>query len=138
MLQRPEQEDKIGGLVQIDNYKGSQFELDGWELTKVLDDILMVQFSDINEEGNMVKRGSFWVPINAVNHVWRVGKVLLAGPNCKTVQEGDTVVFPNDRGIQVANLNGLKHIVFLNEARIFGICKPKISEESSSEKKKKK
>jgi hypothetical protein len=126
MLQRPEQEDIIGGLVQIDNYKGSHFELDGWQLTKVLDDILMVQFVDINEDGDMVKRGSMWVPINAVNHVWRVGRVLLAGPNCKTVKEGDHIVFPNDRGIQVSNLNGLKHIVFLNEQRIFGVCTPKL------------
>ena len=127
MIQRPEQEDRVGGLVQIDNYKGSQFELDGWQLSKVLDDILMVQYADINEEGDLVKRGSMWVPINAVNHVWRVGKILLAGPNCKTVTEGDHIVFPNDRGIQVSNLNGLKHIVFLNEARIFGICTPKAS-----------
>jgi co-chaperonin GroES (HSP10) len=128
MIQRPEQEDVIGGLVQIDNYKGSQFELDGWKLTNVLDDILMVQYADINEEGDLVKRGSMWLPINAVNHVWRIGKVLLAGPNCKTVKEGDYIVFPNDRGIQVSNLNGLKHIVFLNEARIFGICTPSASE----------
>jgi len=128
MLQRPEQEDIVGGLVQIDNYKGSHFELDGWELTNVLDDILMVQYSDINEDGDMVKRGSMWVPINAVNHVWRVGRVLLAGPNCKTVKEGDHIVFPNDRGIQVSNLNGLKHIVFLNEQRIFGVCKIKAAE----------
>jgi co-chaperonin GroES (HSP10) len=128
MIQRPEQEDVIGGLVQIDNYKGSQFELDGWKLTNVLDDILMVQYADINEEGDLVKRGSMWLPINAVNHVWRIGKVLLAGPNCKTVKEGDYIVFPNDRGIQVSNLNGLKHIVFLNEARIFGICTPYASE----------
>jgi hypothetical protein len=127
MIQRPEQEDRVGGLVQIDNYKGSHFELDGWQLSKVLDDILMVQYADINEEGDLVKRGSMWVPINAVNHVWRVGKILLAGPNCKTVSEGDYIVFPNDRGIQVSNLNGLKHIVFLNEARIFGICTPKAS-----------
>lgn len=129
MIQRPEQEDLIKGLVQIDNYKGSQFELDGWELTKVLDDILMVQYADINEDGDLVKRGSMWVPINAVNHVWRVGKVLLAGPNCKTVKEGDFIVFPNDKGIQVSNLNGLKHIVFLNEARIFGVCAPKTDKE---------
>jgi hypothetical protein len=129
MIQRPEQEDLIKGLVQIDNYKGSQFELDGWQLTAVLDDILMVQYADINEDGDLVKRGSMWVPINAVNHVWRVGKVLLAGPNCKSVKEGDFIVFPNDKGIQVSNLNGLKHIVFLNEARIFGICTPKQDKE---------
>ena len=124
MIQRPELEDRIGGKVQLDNYSGGQFELDDWHLTKVLDDILMVQYADINEEGNLVKRGSMWVPINAVNHVWRIGKVLLAGPNCKSVKEEDYIVFPNDKGIQVANLNGLKNIVFLNEGRIFGICTP--------------
>ena len=137
MIQRPELEDRIGGLVQIDDYKGSNFELDGWELTSVLDDILMVQFVDINEDGDMVKRGSMWVPINAVNHVWRIGRVLLAGPNCKSVKEGDHIVFPNDRGIQVSNLNGLKNIVFLNEARIFGICKTKTTEDSAKKSKKK-
>lgn len=125
MIQRPDMEDRIGGLVQIDNYKGSEFELDGWKLSRVLDDILMVQYADINEEGDLVKRGSMWVPIHAVNHVWRVGKVLLAGPNCKTVKEEDYIVFPNDKGIQVSNLNGLKNIVFLNESRIFGVCVPK-------------
>jgi co-chaperonin GroES (HSP10) len=124
MIQRPEQHDIIGGLVQIDNYKGSNFELDGWKLSKVLDDILMVQYADLNEDGTEVKRGSLWLPINAVNHVWRIGKVILAGPNVKTVKEGDFIVFPNDKGIQVSSLNGLKHIVFLNEARIFGICEP--------------
>jgi hypothetical protein len=124
MLQRPQQEDAIGGIVQIDNYAGSELALDGWKLTNVLDDILMVQYSDINEEGTEVKRGSIWVPINAVNHVWRIGKVVLAGPNCKSVKQNDYVIFPNDKGIQVSNLNGLKHIVFLNEARIFGICEP--------------
>lgn len=124
MLQRPQQEDVIGGIVQIDNYAGSELALDGWKLTNVLDDILMVQYSDINEEGTEVKRGNIWVPVNAVNHVWRIGKVVLAGPNCKSVKQNDYVIFPNDKGIQVSNLNGLKHIVFLNEARIFGICEP--------------
>lgn len=132
MIERPKQEDIIGGLVQIDNYKGSNFELNGWKLTKVLDDILMVQYVDINEDGTEIKRGNIWLPINAVNHTWRVGKVLLAGPNCRTVKEGNHIVFPNDKGIQVSNLNNLKNIVFLNEARIFGVCE---TDESSPDKK---
>lgn len=127
MLQRPEQEDVIGGLVQIDNYQGSDLGLEGWKLSKVLDDILMVQYADVNEEGTEVKRGNIWVPINAVNQVWRIGRVVLAGPNCKSVKQNDHIIFPNDKGIQVSNLNGLKHIVFLNEARIFGICEPAVS-----------
>jgi co-chaperonin GroES (HSP10) len=125
MIPRPAQEDKIGGKVQIDNYLGSDMNLDNWNLTKVLDDILMCQYIDVNEDGTEVKRGNLWVPINAVNFTWRLAKVLLAGPECKTVKEGDIVMFPNDKGIQVANLNGYKNIVFLNESRIFGVCEPK-------------
>jgi hypothetical protein len=126
MIDRPVNlEDRIGGKVQIEHYQGSDFELQDWQLDKVLDNILMVQYVDINEEGTEVKRGSIWIPIGAVNHTWRVGKVKLAGPSCNTVKEGDYIIFPNDRGLQVANLNGLKNIVFLNEDRIFGVCSPK-------------
>lgn len=122
MIARPKQEDLIGGKVQIDHYLGQDFNLDGWKLTKVLDDILMCQYIDVSEDGTEVKRGSIYVPVNAVNFTWRLAKVILAGPDCKTVKEGDIVVFPNDKGIQVANMNNLKHVVFLNETRIFGVC----------------
>ena len=125
MIARPKQEDKIGGKVQLDHYIGSSMNLEDWKLTKVLDDILMCQYIDVNEDGTEVKRGSIWVPINTVNFTWRLAKVILSGPDCKTVKEGDTVIFPNDKGIQVANLNDLKHIVFLNESRIFGVCETK-------------
>jgi co-chaperonin GroES (HSP10) len=129
MIQRPTNlEDKIGGMVQLEQYQGHALELDGWKLTNVLDDILMVQYIDVNEDGTEIKRGSIWVPINTVNFVWRVGKVVLAGPNCKTVKKGDHIVFPNDKGIQAANINDIKNIVFLSESRIFGICEPKFIE----------
>ena len=127
MIDRPEQEDRIGGKVQLDNYLGHSFELDDWTLTKVLDDILMCQYIDINADGTEIKRGSLWVPINTVNFAWRLAKVILAGPDCKTVKEGDIIVFPNDKGIKVSNLNDLRHIVFLNESRIFGVCEPKVN-----------
>jgi hypothetical protein len=122
MIPRPPQEDRIGGKVQLDNYLGSSFNLEGWTLKKVLDDILMCQYIDVNDDGTEIKRGNLWVPINSVNYTWRLAKVILAGPDCKTVKEGNIIVFPNDKGITVSNLNGLKHIVFLNESRIFGIA----------------
>lgn len=127
MIARPEQEDRIGGKVQLDNYLGHEMNLEDWTLKKVLDDILMCQYIDINEDGTEIKRGSIWVPINTVHFTWRLAKVLLAGPDCKTVKKGNVVVFPNDKGIQVANMNGLKNVVFLNESRIFGVCEPKNS-----------
>ena len=90
--------------------------------TQVLDNILMVQFADINDEGTEIKRGNLWIPINAVEYTWRVARVVLAGPKCETVKVGDFVIFPNDRGLKVNNLNGLRNIAFLNEDRIFGVC----------------
>jgi hypothetical protein len=128
MIQRPTNlEDKIGGTVQLEQYQGHALELDGWKLTNVLDDILMVQYIDVNENGTEIKRGSLWVPINTVTFVWRVGKVILAGPNCKTVKIDDHIVFPNDKGIQAASINDIKNIVFLSESRIFGVCEPRFT-----------
>jgi hypothetical protein len=124
MIPRPQQEDRIGGKVQIDQYLGHEFNLEGYKLTKVLDDILMCQYIDVNEDGTEIKRGSIWVPINTVNFTWRLAKVVLAGPNCKTVTVGDIITFPSDKGLPVAHFNGLKNVVFLNEERIFGVCEP--------------
>jgi hypothetical protein len=125
MIARPEQEDLIKGKIQIENYPADSIMLDGWNLTKVLDDILMCQYIDTNENGTEVKRGSLYVPINVTTFAWRLAKVILAGPKCSTVKEGDVIMFPNDKGLQVANLNNMKNIVFLNENRIFGVCEPK-------------
>lgn len=126
MIDRPlNLEDKIGGKIQVEHYVGSDLELEDWQLNAVLDNVLMVQYADVNEEGTAVKRGSIWVPLAAVQHTWRVARVILAGSECKIVKQGDYVVFPNDRGLQVASLNGLKNLAFLNEDRIFGVCSPK-------------
>jgi len=113
--------DKVKGLVRIENHLTSDLNLAGWKLVQVLDDILMCQFADINEDGTMVKRGELWVPINAVHQAWRVAKVLLAGPAAK-VKPGQYVIFPSTFGMRASNINNLKHIVFLNEDRIFGVA----------------
>ena len=113
--------DKVKGLVRIENYLTSDLNMSGWKLTQVLDDILMCQFADINEDGTMIKRGDIWVPINAVNQAWRVAKVLLAGPRAK-VKTGQYVIFPSTYGLKASNINNLKHVVFLNEDRIFGVA----------------
>jgi hypothetical protein len=113
--------DKVKGLVRIENHLTSDLNLAGWKLVQVLDDILMCQYADINEDGTMIKRGELWVPINAVHQAWRVAKVLLAGPAAK-VKPGQYVIFPSTFGMRASNINNLKHIVFLNEDRIFGVA----------------
>ena len=126
--------DQVKGTIQLDNYAGSEnFNLFGYELTHVLDDIILVKYVDCNDDGTEILKNGVWVPVNVNTYAWRIGEVLLAGPNCKLVKAGDTVCFPNDKGITVGNLEvafhgKIRNSCFLNEDRIFGICKPKSDE----------
>jgi co-chaperonin GroES (HSP10) len=83
----------------------------------------MCQFVDISADGTEICRGGIWVPIHTGMQAWRVGKVLLAGPRAK-VKVGQHVIFPSTFGLKANNINNLKHIVFLNEDRIFGVAEP--------------
>ena len=115
--------DLTKGLVRLEEYAGTDLNLTGWTLTSVLDDILMCQFVDISADGTEICRGGIWVPIHTGMQAWRVGKVLLAGPRAK-VKVGQHVIFPSTFGLKANNINNLKHIVFLNEDRIFGVAEP--------------
>lgn len=123
--------DEVKGTIQLDNYAGSEnFNLFGYELSSVLDDIILVKYVDCNDQGTEILKNGVWVPVNTSTFTWRIGKVLLAGPNCKLVKVGDHVCFPNDKGIAVGNLEiaehgKVKNSCFLNEDRIFGVCQPK-------------
>ncbi len=117
--------DRVKGLIQLDQYRGSTLSLDGFTFKRVLDDILMVQYVDSGEQDGEVMRGGIIVPLNVMqkNQVWRVGKVLLAGPRA-SIKKDELVVFPNDKGLPVAKLGNLKNLVFLNEQRVFAVVEP--------------
>ena len=123
--------DKVKGTIQLDKYTASEnFNLFGFELSGVLDDILLVKYVDCNEDGTELLKNGVWVPINTSTFTWRIGEVILAGPHCDLVKVGDHVCFPNDKGIAVGNLEvvdhgKIKNSCFLNEDRIFGVCKLK-------------
>jgi hypothetical protein len=114
---------RVGGLQQIEKYRDSNINLAGWEITSVLDDVLLVQYADTSANGEDVQRGGIILPTDMTKNVWRIGKVILAGPNA-TIKPGEFIMFPNDKGIQAKNINGLKNAIFLNEERIFGVVKP--------------
>lgn len=126
--------DDVKGTIQVENYSSSEnFNLFGYELSAVLDDIILVKYVDCNEDGTEILKNGVWVPINVSTYAWRLGEVVLAGPRCKMVKTGDVVCFPNDKGVQAGNLEvtgegKLRNSCFLNEERIFGICKPKENE----------
>ena len=115
--------DNVKGLVQLDNYAGSDINLSDWKLESLLDDIMMCQFADCNEDNTQIMRDGIFVHVNMVQSAWRVAKVVIAGPRCKT-KVGEHVIFPSNFGIKCAKMNGLKNIVFLNEERIFGRAVP--------------
>lgn len=98
---------------------------DDFELTMIFDDILLVEYIDENDEGEIERNGIF-IPTNAVTKAWRKAKVILAGPKAEYANVGDVVIFPSNLGLTVSNLdvNGttLKKGIFLNEDRLFGIC----------------
>ena len=101
----------------------------------------MAEYTDVSLDGNAIKRGNIFVPLNTAPRAWRTARVLIAGNKCSNVNITDTIVFPGDNGIPVVNLQYkdvntgetkvVSHGVFLNEERLFGVC-TEIPNESST------
>ena len=111
--------DSLDGIIDQD-----------YELGFIFDDIILVEFIDevSDGQGEAVLRGGVYIPTNSVQRAWRKAKVILAGPECKYTKVGDIVMFPNDKGASVSNMEidgygRIKNGMFLNEQRLFGICK---------------
>lgn len=116
-------------LIDLSKHSEGDFGIDDFELTKIFDDILLVEYIDETDSGDIVRNGIV-VPVNAVNKAWRKAEVILVGPNVKYTNKGDIVIFPNNLGVTISNMDvegrgKVKAGVFLNEDRVFGICKPK-------------
>ena len=108
----------------------------GYNLKQVLDDVLLCTFVDEAADGSSIVRNGLHVPINSDTKAWRIGEVILSGPNVRYAKVGDYVCFPNNLGVPVANLDvegygPLKKGIFLNEQRIFGICSLRKDESES-------
>ena len=115
-------------LIDLETHVTDQFSLAGYKLKQVFDDILLAQYVD-TPDNETVTRSGVLIPLNAETKAWRLGRVILAGPACEFTKVGDVICFPNDKGIPVGNINVdgvgiIKHGMFLNEQRIFGICTP--------------
>ena len=120
--------------IDLESHSNGDFGLgDEFLLSFVFDDILLVEFIDEFTDGNedgAIKRGGIFIPTNALYKAWRKAKVILAGPEVKYTKNGDIVMFPNDKGAPVSNIEiegygKIKKGMFLNEQRLFGICKSK-------------
>ncbi len=116
-------------LIDLSKPDKGDFGIDDYELSFIFDDILLIEYVDETEDGDVMK-GSIVVPSNALNKAWRKGRVILSGPDAKYAKEGDVVIFPNNMGVTISGVTitgkgKVKNGVFLNEERMFGICKLK-------------
>jgi hypothetical protein len=111
------------GLADIDQYESYPLPED-FEIVELLGDVIEVVYADVSSDGRSLIRNGIVLPVSVVdNRSWRVGRVVLAGPDCKQVKADNYIIFPGDKGIKGIQKDGQMH-VFLNEDRIFGICKP--------------
>tara|TARA_R110000744_G_scaffold168138_2_gene285720 strand:- start:101 stop:550 length:450 start_codon:yes stop_codon:yes gene_type:complete len=116
-------------LIDLSTHSEGDMGLtDDFELQMIFDDILLVEYVDENETGEIQRNGIF-VPTNAITKAWRKARVVLIGPKTVYTKVGDVVIFPNNLGVTVANIDvqgkKIKKGIFLNEDRLFGICKLK-------------
>lgn len=126
--------DKIApkrGLIDLTGFSKNSFDsfFNGFQLSHVLDDIILVKYVDEGNNNNEIIRGGIVVPVNVDSQAWRIGEVILAGKSCQLVEKGDHICFPNNLGINIANIEVegyglLKSGHFINEQRIFGVVKP--------------
>jgi len=119
-------------LIDLSSHSKNTFDsvFVGYDLSALLDDIILVEFVDEGNDQNTIVRNGILVPVNAQTNAWRVGKVILQGQSCRLVKQGDYVCFPNNMGVPISNIEvvnhgKLKHGIFLNEQRIFGVVQPR-------------
>lgn len=112
------------GLAELDQYKNCPLPED-FEITELLGDVIQVEYADVDaSDGRSLVRNGIIIPSEvAEQRSWRTGKVILAGPGTRQVKKGHFVIFPGDKGLPAIKKDG-KMSIFLNEERIFGICKP--------------
>jgi len=118
-------------LIDLAGHDKREFDIgDDYKLSFVYDDIILVEFVDKGDDegaGDVIERGGIFVPTNSLTKAWRKARVILAGPQCAYTKVGDIVMFPNDKGASVTNMEidgygKIKDGMFLNEQRLFGIC----------------
>ena len=116
-------------LIDLSELPKNTFDsvLHGFKLKQILDDVLLARFVDVTSDGSAILRRGIYIPGNADTKAWRIGQVILAGPNVKYTKVNDYIIFPNNLGIPIAKIEidgygELDRGIFLNEQRIFGIA----------------
>ena len=123
-------------LIDLSSHSSGDFGLDDYILSFIFDDIILVEYIDLSSDRDGIMRNGIYIPTNTITKAWRKAKVILAGPTTKYIKKDDIVIFPNNLGITVSNIEiegygKIKNGIFLNESRVFGICKTKTNANNS-------
>lgn len=115
------------GLIQLSSDAVVDMDVDNFKLTRLHGDVLFCEFIDMSEDGESILRNGIFVPLHVQTKAWRKARVILAGVDSKWTKEDEIVLFPNNYGVAIENLEidgkgKIKHGIFLNESRIFGVC----------------
>lgn len=120
-------EDNVKGFVplNLDEMQGlGTVSNTDYEIDEVLGDIIMAEFIDQNDQGE-VNRGGIWIKEDIGTKMWRTAKVVKIGSQVKPpVTVGCFIRFPSDRGIRMVGMEGTRFI-FLNAERVFCTVTPK-------------
>ena len=129
-------------LMDLSRYTSSEFTIPDHQIEQLFDDVILAEYVDVSPDGNAIKRGGIFIPLNTAPRAWRVAQVLLVGDKCTSVKPGDRIVFPGDMGIpitklQYTSIDGVSaqviNGVFLNEERVFGVAAPTTDESSTTD-----
>ena len=112
-------------LIDLSDATNTNMNFDGYKLKQIFDDIVLVEYIDENENAEVMRDG-LALPGAVIKYLWRKGKVILTGQGVELCKAGDIVLFPNDKGVLINNIDvvgvgRVKKGMFLNERRIFGI-----------------
>lgn len=110
--------------IDLEMYKGQSIPTN-WDIIGTTGNILMVEMADEVADGELIDRGGILVNAGVSKEMWRIAKIVLAGPgSSEQCKVGTYILFPNDRGLSMTKFDGHNY-VFINEERIFCFVKPK-------------
>lgn len=116
-------------LMDLEHQKGANMNFFEYQLSSVFDDVIFAQYSDVNKNEE-ISRDGIVLPEQYTTNAFRVAKVILVGNKVENIKIGDYVMFANNLGVSMRNVDveGIGSVgngLFINEARIFGVVKPK-------------
>jgi len=129
--------DVLCGGIPEDNIS---LELKDYNITKVLDDVILAEYieerpddKEIDRETGMVKKGAFFMAEDKFNDAYKPAKALMVGKNVKEISEGDTFIFAGGsdealmkgaQGIIMVEFQGRKFLL-ISEQKVFFVLEKK-------------